>query len=201
MTLQNLSENFRKIIINIIEHYNWRRENYMKGTPQIIKEYLFKKYAIDKAQWIETGTYLGTTTKYLSENYSHIYSIEPNSKYYQKALLTFKGKNVTLYNDESQNILPKLLPSLSCSINFWLDGHYSGGDTYKGKKDTPIEDELHCIEKNISKFDNLVIFIDDIRLFFDNSQNSYPTVDYLVNFTKKLNMRWRIQHDIFIIYN
>jgi hypothetical protein len=183
MTLKNLSENFRKIIINIIEHYNWRRENYMKGTPQIIKEYLFKKYAIDKAQWIETGTYLGTTTKYLSENYSHIYSIEPNSKYYQKALLTFKGKNVTLYNDESQSILPKLLPSLSCSINFWLDGHYSACGTALGLHESPLMQELDTIKGHHIK--NHTIIIDDLRCWIK------PQYEFDINDDKMKCERYR----------
>jgi len=194
-----LFKNLKKIILDKFEHYQWKKNNFMYGTPQKIKENIFKMYAIKNAQWVETGTYLGTTTEFLSKNYNFVYSIEPNYKLYQNACLKFK-KNVTLYNDTSENVFPKLLPLLSGNINFWLDGHYSGEDTYKGQKETPIESELNCIKENISRLDNVVIFIDDLRLFYNNSQNSYPTVNYLVNFTKKLDMKWKIVHDIFIMY-
>ena len=106
-----------------------------------------------------------------------------------------------IFNDVSENVFPKLLPNLKGNINFRLDGHYSARKTFKGAKNCPVEDELNAIEKNLSNFAGLSILIDDVRCFLpDNSQYSdYPSIDYLVDWARRLNMRWRIEHDIFIM--
>ena len=48
-------------------------------------------------------------------------------------------------------VLPKLLPNLSGDINFWLDGHYSSGLTFKGDQECPIKDELDQIGNNLKR--------------------------------------------------
>ena len=113
----------------------------------------------------------------------------------------FKGKNVSLFNDVSENIFPSLLPKLSGNINFWLDGHYSAGVTFKGEKDCPVEDELIAIEQNLNNFNKISILIDDVRCFLPNnsSYSDYPSIDYLVDWARRMNFHWRIEHDIFIM--
>jgi hypothetical protein len=165
---------------------HWRKRNYLENAPQFIKEKVLEKYSIENANWVETGTYMGDTTYFLSKKYPHIYSIEPNVEFYKEALNIFKGSNVTLFNNVSENTLPTLLPTLKGNINFWLDGHYSGGETFKGNKECPIKDELNSIEVNFDNFEKI-------------SANDYPSIDYLVDWSRRLNMRWRIEHDIFII--
>ena len=191
---------FIRKINGIIE---WQRRGFSENSPQYIKQKLLLKFGIKDAVWVETGTYLGTTTKYLSDYYPHVYSIEPEPMLYKQASKRFERKNVTLLNDVSENELPKLLPKLSGNINFWLDGHYSAGMTFKGEKDCPVEDELTAIERNIQNFDKFVILIDDVRCFLPGSvsQQEYPSIDYLVDWTRRMNLRWRIEHDIFIIEN
>ena len=179
----------------------WSKTNFLENAPQQIKELVFEKYGVVNAPWIETGTFLGKTTNFLRERYPHVHSIEPEIKLYNRALKRFHGKNVTLYNDVSENILPKLLKNLFGDVNFWLDGHYSEGITFKGKKDCPVEDELNIIEANLNNFNKITILIDDVRCFLPaNSQYpDYPSIDYLVDWTRRLDMYWRIEHDIFII--
>ena len=176
----------------------WQKRNYLENAPQFIKEKVLEKYSIENANWVETGTYKGDTTYYLSKKYPHIYSVEPNVEFYKEALNIFKGLNVTLFNDVSENVLPILLPTLKGNLNFWLDGHYSGGETFKGNKECPIKDELNSIEVNFDNFEKISIFIDDVRLFL-SSANDYPSIDYLVDWSRRLNMKWKIVHDIFII--
>ena len=179
----------------------WKQRDYSGNTPQFVKELIFVKYAIDGANWVETGTYKGTTTNFLSIRFPHVYTIEPAQNLHNTACKRFNGQNVTLFNDVSEKIFPILLPKLSGDINFWLDGHYSSGKTFKGQKDCPIEDELNAIEKNLENFSKISILIDDIRLFLPKSSNysDYPSIDVLVDWARRLNMRWRIEHDIFII--
>ena len=180
---------------------DWKRRDFLENSPQIVKQKVFHKYGIKDAVWVETGTYLGSTTSYLSGLFPHVYTVEPEPKLYAAACKRFKGKNVTLFNDVSENIFPSLLPKLSGNVNFWLDGHYSAGITFKGKKDCPVEDELIAIEKNIDNFDHITILIDDVRCFLPNnsSYTDYPSIDYLVDWARRMNFHWRIEHDIFIM--
>jgi len=179
----------------------WKKRDYLENSPQIVKQKVFHKYGIKDAVWVETGTYLGLTTNFLSGLFPHVYTVEPEPKLYAAACKRFMGKNVTLFNDVSENIFPSLLPKLSGNVNFWLDGHYSAGITFKGEKDCPVEDELIAIEKNFHNFDKITILIDDVRCFLPNnsSYTDYPSIDYLVDWARRMNFHWRIEHDIFIM--
>lgn len=197
-----LPQNIIEYIQKISAMRSWKRGGYLNNAPQNVKESVFRNYGIPNAAWVETGTYYGTSTKFFIKNFPHVYSIEPSLELYQLAATRFKGLNVTFFNDVSENVLPELLPKLNGNLNFWLDGHFSAGVTFKGDKDCPVEDELNAIEKSIDNFDRLTILIDDVRCFLPSSSaqyTDYPSIDFLVDWARKLNMRWRIEHDIFIM--
>lgn len=180
---------------------DWAKRGFLENSPQLIKQKVFIRYGIPNAIWVETGTYLGTTTHYLAKRFPHVHSIEPSKALYQKALNRFSGMNVTLYNAVSEQVLPNLLTSLNGSINFWLDGHFSGGITFQGQMDCPVEKELDAIQDNLANFDAITILIDDIRCFYPSNDEykDYPTTDYLVDWARKNQFQWRIEHDIFIM--
>ena len=184
---------------HIIKH--WGKNNYLESAPQFIKEFVFEKYGVTDAPWVESGTYLGKTTNFLRKRYPHVYSIEPEFKLYNAASKRFNEKNVTLYNDISENVFPKLLKNLYGDVNFWLDGHYSEGITFKGEKDCPVENELNAIEINWNNFKKVTILVDDVRCFLPNNSlySDYPSIDYLVDWARKFKMSWRIEFDIFIM--
>ena len=183
------------------EMRKWKERDFSDNSPQLVKEKVFSRYGIANAAWVETGTYMGTTTAFLSKRYPHVYSIEPGLALYEAACKRFNGANITLFNDVSENVFPTLLPKLNGDFNFWLDGHYSSGVTFQGSTDCPVEDELAAIEKNIANFSKLSILIDDVRCFLPiNSEYSdYPSIDYLVDWARRMGMRWCIEHDIFIM--
>ena len=201
----NIKKFSLKKIIRFVQYYKivkkWGKTNFFDNAPQLIKTLVLEKYGVANAPWVETGTYLGKTTNFLRSRYPHVYSIEPEISLYNSAKKRFNGYNVTLYNDVSENVLPKLLRNMSGNINFWLDGHYSEGITFKGEKNCPIEDELNAIEINLINFNKITILIDDVRCFLsENSKYSdYPSIDYLVDWARRLKMSWRIEHGIFII--
>jgi len=195
-------------ILEAIQKYRqirkWRDRGYMENSPQLVKEKVLIKYGIQNAQWVETGTYIGTTTKFLADRFEYVHSIEPGIDSFKKAVERFMGRNVKLYNDVSENVLPKLLPQLSGEINFWLDGHFSFGDTFKGEIDCPVEEELNAISKNLSLFSKVTILIDDVRCFLPSSDgcyDNYPSIDYLVDWARKHQFNWRVEHDIFVMEN
>ena len=79
----------------------WGKRNFLEHSPQLIKEFVFEKYGIVNAPWVETGTFSGKTTNFPRERYPHVYSIEPEIMLYNAAQKLFSGKNVTLYNNVS----------------------------------------------------------------------------------------------------
>lgn len=140
---------------------------------QTIKEYK-KKYHIKI--FIETGTYQGDMIWAMKNFFSQIYSIELDKQYYKYALKRFKKfSNISLLYGNSPDILSEVLPKISKPCLFWLDGHYSGGETAKGDKYTPIIAELNSIFRHPIK--SHVILIDDARKFIGN--NDYPDIDEL----------------------
>ena len=56
--------------------------NFEEPFPQFVKEKVFNKYNLENSIWIETGTYLGTSTSYLSKISKFVHTIEPSKKYY-----------------------------------------------------------------------------------------------------------------------
>jgi hypothetical protein len=181
----------------------WKERGCLENAPQFIKENIFLKYGITGAKWIETGTYLGTTTSFLEKNFDEVFSIEPSTKLFNRATRIFKKRRIKLFNDFSETIFPILLPQLSGNINFWLDGHYSAGITEKGIKECPVEDELSAIAENLSRFKRVTILIDDVRCFLQNdpAYSDYPSLDYLVDWARKNQFKWCIEQDIFIMRN
>ena len=180
---------------------SWKGRGYTENSPQFIKQRIFLKYGIPNAEWVESGTYLGTTTKFLSLHFPKVHSIEPDKELFELNVKKFKDSNVELYNGISEDVLPILIQNIKDSCNFWLDGHYSGGITFKGPKDCPVVEELGIIKKELSRLVEVVILIDDVRCFLPGSQvmEEYPPLDFLVDWARNNNLSWRIEHDIFIM--
>lgn len=179
----------------------WRKRAYSSPSPHFIKLTVLLRNAFPNSTWIETGTYLGQTTKVLSKHSAFVYSIEPEPTLYSNAIASFKNyPNVEILKGLSEEVFPYLLPKLSGNINFWLDGHYSAGSTHKGPQDTPILDELAHIAKNLSHFGKICVMIDDVRCFNPQLEeySSYPPLNMLVEWANQNSLSWHIEHDIFI---
>jgi len=204
MNYRNILPSFLIKKLNIFrQFFSWYKQGFLGNAPQLIKQNIFYKYGIPNAQWVETGTFFGDSTDFLIKNFPKVYSIEPSKHLFDYVVKRFTNqKNVILFNDVSEKILPELLSNLSGDINFWLDGHYSSGITFKGDQDCPIEDELYQISKNLEKFNKVLILIDDIRCFIPNNEfTEYPSINDLVHWSQKNNFNWIIEHDIFIMFN
>ncbi len=187
-----------------LEKKRWKRMLYAPPSPRHIKEQVLLRNGTPSSTWVETGTYLGDTTQLLSIHSKHVYSIEPDPILYEHAAKRFcKHRNVTILQGLSEDAFPQLLPTLSGDLNFWLDGHYSAGLTFKGPALTPILYELDHIEKFQAQFSKIVVLVDDVRLFDWSKHRSsgYPTIDSLVDWARKNGLRWNIEHDIFVAKN
>ena len=69
-------------------------------------------------------------------------------------------------------MLGSVLDRLDRPALFWLDGHFSGGITAKGEKETPVMEEIDQILNHRVK--GHTILIDDARCF--GVDPSYPTI-------------------------
>ena len=190
-----------RLISSIRDCLQWAGRDYAAPSPHFIKQACLLRNGFPEATWVETGTFLGQTTQFLSKYADRVYSIEPESKLFARAQKIFcNQKNVEILNGTSEDVFPELLPRIVGDVNFWLDGHYSAGITFKGMQDTPILDELACISRHIERFGKVCVLVDDIRCF--NSRmpqySAYPSLDTLAAWAKKHELGWHIEHDIFI---
>ncbi len=128
---------------------------------------------------IETGTFLGDMVYAVRNRFRQIYSIELSDELCKSARERFADYNhIAVLQGDSTKVLPEVLERVKDPCLFWLDGHYSGGSTARGEKETPILEELHHIFGHSAG--GHVILIDDARCF--NGENSYPSVDALKEF-------------------
>jgi len=77
--------------------------------------------------------------------------------------------------------LPDLLKVISGKTLFWLDGHFSGSNTFSnGLSETPISTEIIAVLNQGAQFGmKHVILVDDARCF--DGENGYPTLMNLKN--------------------
>ena len=186
------------------EEREWIQRQYASPSPAHIKRAVLLRLGQPNAIWVETGTFMGDTAALLAQGSREVFTIEPDKHLYQLAVKRFEtSPNIHPIHGLSENIFPTLLPTLNGTVNFWLDGHFSGGITHQGPTDCPVREELANIEKYIANFGKVSVLIDDIRCFNPNisEYSDYPSVDYLVDWARGNNLSWIIEHDIFCAKN
>lgn len=113
--------------------------------------------------FIETGTLNGNTTFALEQYFNKIYTIEFSETYYNNTKNKYNGNKINFLLGDSSIVFNSLLPNITDKCIFFLDGHWSSGDTGRSEKDCPLEEEIICIN-NLFK-NEAIIIIDDFRLF------------------------------------
>lgn len=118
------------------------QEGAFNCDTEIEKEFLKIKDKFDLKCAVETGTCLGYTTKWLSENFDAVHTIEINEQYRNFALERLKDKsNVSSYLGSSTDVLKDVLKMVMfCERDktiLFLDAHW--GDF------CPLKDELKII--------------------------------------------------------
>lgn len=118
---------------------------------------------------IETGTYLGETTKFMCENFEKVYGIEISDKYFNTTTQTCHDKlNLNLIKSSSVDYFNEKLKELGeneKTILFYLDAHW---DNY-----WPLRDEIKSISENF--YNKAIIVIDDF--FVPNRDFQFDTYD------------------------
>jgi hypothetical protein len=159
----------------------WERSGRPAPPPHLIKQRVLLEYAnrFQLNTLVETGTYQGDMVEAMKQRFRQIYSIELGEGLHAEARSRFKkDRHVRLLCGDSGGLLGDVMNLLDGPALFWLDGHYSGGDTARGASDTPIYRELHHILGQPAR--KHVILIDDARCF--GRDPSYPTLQELKTF-------------------
>jgi hypothetical protein len=167
-----------------------------KRKENVINEYR-KGFSVHT--FVETGTYRGQMVSAVKGVFSHIYSIELGEELCRAAQEQFKkDRHVSIHCGDSAEVLPTILTELTEPTLFWLDAHYSYGDTAKAEIETPIEKELQSILNHA--IPGHVILVDDARCF--DGSHDYPTlgeVESLVHEAKN-SYTFFVENDIIRIF-
>ena len=151
---------------------------YVKAA--IIREY-HKEYPYQTL--VETGTCSGDMVAVQKHYFKKIFTIELSPKLFKYAQKRFKYEdNIMVLQGDSGKVLPEIMKQLDGPAIFWIDAHYSEGETAKGETECPILEELKAIFTN-PKYDH-VLLIDDARGF---GQGDYPTIEEITKYVKSKN--------------
>jgi len=161
------------------------------GAPEEIVAFLKDIMKLDI--FVEGGTYKGDTAKKMSNKFRKVYTIEKSDIMFNEAKENLKDiKNVILLKGDTREHFPYIIRK-NDNILFWLDAHYSGGETYGEEDECPLMEELEIIfEYNKNK--NFVILIDDARLFlapppYPHKIENWPS---LINIVQVLPNNWEL---------
>lgn len=130
------------------------------GPPEELVRALLARFPIKT--FVETGTLYGDTAIWASNLFDRVYTIEASPKLHSEVQGKFSGfRNITSLCGTTGYHLNILLPQLEPSI-FFLDAHWSGGETAGQDSECPLLTELSVI---MPWFRKHIILIDDARLF------------------------------------
>ena len=180
----------REIVLAISQRRQigvWRRSGSPVPPPEPFKQATVAAYGrgFRLSTLVETGTYLGDMVEAQRRRFRRVWSIELSPDLYRSTLARFvEAPNVTLLQGDSGNLLPSVLERLDGPALFWLDGHYSAGNTARGHLDTPVKQELEAI---LGTAVNHVILVDDARCF---GTGDYPPLEEVQALVTSLRPGW-----------
>lgn len=174
----------------------WERAGKPAPPPHTVKQRALRELAhrYGMKTLVETGTFYGDMVEAMRADFDHIYSVELSKDLYDRARIRFAScHNVTLLHGDSAVEISGILKQLRGPALFWLDGHYSAGETARGPKETPVLEELQHILTDRDL--NHVVVIDDARNF--GMDPAYPSLPELVKFVlaRKAASSITVQHD------
>lgn len=149
------------------EYIWWRvRGSPRPKVPHIIKQHTLAEFAerFNLRVMVETGTNLGNMINAQKNRFREVYSIELDKWLAARAKRKFADSpNIHLYQGDSGEVLPTIMPHIKEPALFWIDAHW-------GAIDAPVKKELECIYRHPIR--NHVLLIDDAR-YFDGHGDYY----------------------------
>ncbi len=162
--------------VNLRSVGTWLKNGKHGATPYMMKQAnllrLSRMFSVPTL--VETGTCRADMLWALKSDFKKLVSIELSEELYlysKRRCAAFS--NIQIRHGDSAREIANLYGSITGRVIFWLDGHYSGGDTALGDEVSPVVKELSLI----SDFPNIepIVVIDDARLF--KSGTGYPSLE------------------------
>jgi hypothetical protein len=163
----------------------WRQSGSPVPPPHLYKQKLLTRYASNYRleTLVETGTYLGDMIYALRHRFKTIISIELSTELCERAQQRLREfPHVSIIQGDSSRVLPEILEDLKVPTLFWLDGHYSAGNTALGDRETPVSAEVAAILNHPVR--GHVVLLDDARNF--DGTHDYPTLTVLSDYVHKV---------------
>lgn len=163
---------------------------------------LFFKELCNLNSFVETGTYLGRTTEWASGHFNFVYTIELSEKIFKETSTRLsKKENIRFYQGDSRCHLRNIIDSIGAPAIFWLDAHWSGGETAGQENQCPLLQELEIIYA--SPYDHIVM-IDDARTYTlpprkPNNPEQFPSISDIIDIARKKNVIITILDDVIYI--
>jgi len=156
----------------------WQAKGKPAPSPHLAKQRNIIKHARQYGTrvMVETGTFHGDMCHAMRDVFDRIYTIELSDALYEGAVKRFRRvPHIQPMHGDSGQVIAEVLAKIEEPALFWLDGHYSSGNTAQGELDTPISQELdHILAHRVRDH---VILIDDARCF--TGENDYPQLESL----------------------
>ena len=175
----------------IISPVSWRLAGCPAPPPGAVKRSIVQSYArrFGLRRFVETGAYLGATVRAMRPYVDRIWSIELDDTLAERARRMFaRDSGIDILQGDSGERLAEVLAVLDGPCLFWLDSHWSGGMTARGKEESPVLHELgHIFDHPV---DGHVVLIDDARCF--TGSGGYPVIDELRAFVATRRPEWTV---------
>lgn len=174
--LRNTIKDVIDPVTSRLRYKRWKAEGRPLPAPGSVKREIIRGYArgygLDVL--VETGTYYADTVRGLRKDFRQIYSIELDERLHGMAVARCKRQaNAVLLQGDSGERIVDVIARLTGPALFWLDAHYSAGETARGDVDTPIHAELIAV---LGDGRPHVVLVDDMREFV-NSVQDYPALE------------------------
>lgn len=150
--------------------------NYTCGLPKELVIRIQREFHV--TEFVETGTYMGVTAKWAAAHFQHVTTVEASKYYYDRLMPEHSAyQNVDFVFGDSRLELQKIVPALQGPAMFWLDGHWSGENTYGSGDECPLLKEIRVIAESPHEH---FIFIDDARLFLSPPPRPHARTEWPV---------------------
>jgi hypothetical protein len=165
-------------------------------TKREILKSIIVNYSIETV--VETGTYLGDTTRFLSQYVKKVYSIEIGSQLALMARRRFKrSPDIEIILGDSGELLEELLLKINGNALFFLDGHFSEGITSSSLSyETPLIRELLVLSKS-RNLQRSIIVIDDAHELSNGAD--YPSENEIKSIFKENRTNVLKVHNLLIL--